>query len=75
MSSSSLHTGGGHNVSDNESMFDLTPPRLSGDDVSGIDLSDLGFHGFVSEAALAEIQCNESRASLVVTTAAKFAFR
>lgn len=75
MSSSSLHTGGGSIVSNSSEVRDLTPSRISEDSTRGVNLRDLGFVGFVSDRALAEIQRNETRASLVVTTAATFAFR
>jgi hypothetical protein len=75
MSSSSLHTGGGSNVSNTSEVRDLAPPRISDDRSRGIDLRNVGFVGFVSSEALAEIQRAETRASLVVTTAATFAIR
>lgn len=53
---------------------DLTP---SGDrsGVQLVDLRAIGFTGYVSDAALNEIELNEVRANLVLTTATKFAFR
>lgn len=62
-------------VPDNNKPRDLTPGRVSDEDTRRVDLRDLGFVGFVSNEALAEIDRNETRASRVVTTAATFAFR
>ena len=50
-------------------------PTTANSGVQTIDLSRLGFSGHVSPAALEEIERNEARAGLVLTTAAKFAFR
>lgn len=53
---------------------DLTPSAdRSG--VQRVDLRAIGFAGYVSDAALEEIEQNEVRANLVLTTATKFAFR
>jgi len=75
MSSSNLHSGGGSVVSDNSGLRDLTPSRPSANNNRSVNLHEIGFVGYVSQAALDEIQKNETRASLVVTTAATFAFR
>lgn len=53
----------------------LTPPRISDDRSRAVDLRKYGFVGIVSGEALAAIRRSETRAHLVVTTAAKFAFR
>jgi hypothetical protein len=62
-------------MSDKNEPRDLTPARVADDDSRRVDLRDLGFVGFVSNEALAEIDRNETRASRAVTTAATFAFR
>lgn len=74
MSSSNLHTGGGSVVSEKSAVRDLTPQSTSAHR-RPVDLSTLGFHGFVSPHALDQIKRAEKRASRVVTTAATFAFR
>jgi len=50
-------------------------PTVDRTSVRRVNLRDLGFVGYVSNAALDEIDQNEVRASLVLTTATKFAFR
>ena len=62
-------------MTDNAEFQDLTPTRERTDDSRQINLRDLGFIGRVSDDALEEIRRNESRANLVVRTAATFAFR
>lgn len=74
MSLSRPKTGGGSVESDNSDIRDLTP-NLTKDASRSVNLRDLGFVGYVSTRALAEIERNETRASRVVTTAARFAFR
>jgi hypothetical protein len=50
-------------------------PNADRTGVQRVDLRAIGFVGYVSDAALDEIEQNEVRASLVLTTATKFAFR
>jgi hypothetical protein len=73
MSSSDLLSGGGIAVGNAE--VDLTPSRISQDRSRCVNLHELGFVGYVTAPALAEIARSECRASRVVTTAATFAFR
>lgn len=75
MSSSDLHRRGGASVAEATEVSDLTPSRISEDKSRCVNLRDLGFVGYVTASALAEIASNECRASRVVTTAATFAFR
>jgi len=50
-------------------------PTIDRASVRCVNLRDLGFVGYVSDAALEAIDKNEVRASLVLTTSTKFAFR
>ena len=56
-------------------MRDLAPSRPLDDQSRRVDLREIGFEGRVSGDALDEIRRDESRANLVVRTAATFAFR
>lgn len=40
-----------------------------------VDLRELGFRGYVSDAALREIEANDERSRRVITTANRFVFR
>lgn len=73
--SSSVQKSGGSDVAGENGIQDLTPRGVSDDEKRRVDLRELGFVGFVSSAALAEIDRNETRANRVVLTAARFAFR
>ncbi len=73
--SPTLSAPGSSQMTDNAEFQDLTPAREQVDDSRRVDLSELGFVGRVSGDALEEIRRNESRANLVVRTAATFAFR
>jgi hypothetical protein len=75
MSSSDPHRRGGATVAEATEVSDLTPSRISLDKSRCVNLHDLGFVGYVTAPAMAEIASNECRASRVVTTAATFAFR
>lgn len=74
MSSSDPRGRGGMTVSREPEVRVLT---IGGVVLEGrrVRLRDLGFVGYVSEPARAEIERNEARAARVVTTAARFAFR
>ncbi len=50
-------------------------PSVDRASIRCVNLRDLGFVGYVSDAALDAIDRNEVRASLVLTTSTKFAFR
>lgn len=75
MSSSDQNSGGGSVVTGDNGIQDLTPRGVSDDETRRVDLRELGFVGFVSTEALAEIDRNETRANRAVLTAARFAFR
>lgn len=70
-----LRAPGFSQMTDNVEFQDLTPAREHIDNSREVNLRDLGFVGRVSDEALEEIRRNESRANLVVRTAATFAFR
>lgn len=53
---------------------DLTP-QTQRNGVVQVNLRDLGFRQQLSETARKKIERNDARANLVITTAARFAFR
>jgi len=58
----------------NDEVRDLTP-KTARVGVIEVNLRDLGFRQQLSEAARKKIERNDARASLVISTAARFAFR
>jgi hypothetical protein len=74
MSSSKLRGGGDVTVEDEAKVRVLTLGGVAIEEAP-VKLRDYGYVGYVTEEAREEIVRNELRASRVVTTAAKFAFR
>lgn len=64
---------GGKTVKSDQKMKDLVPALV--DDRRRINLRSIGFVGHVSQQAKTEIQRNATRASRVLATATRFAFR
>lgn len=65
---------GGQAVKDTDVVMELIPQPVSGE-ARRINPRDYGFVGHVSERAKAAIQRNANRASHVMSTSTKFAFR
>jgi hypothetical protein len=65
-------TGQETGLMNNNAARSLTPNSVQ---VQTINLQELGYSGRISAAAREEIERNEARANLVLTTAARFAFR
>jgi len=65
---------GGEIVNGGGEVQDLIPPLVA-DDRRRINLRSIGFVGHVSQEAKTAIQRNATRASRVLATATRFAFR
>lgn len=65
---------GGQTVKDKDEVMELIPQPVAGEAVR-LNPRDYGFVGHVSDRAKAAIQRNANRASRVMSTSTRFAFR